>query len=63
MAKNGYKIFDSDMHVGPFMDVLDKYLADTQRKKLAMAWEIKEERRRKLMWDNACKLYARADLQ
>ena len=28
MAKNGYKIFDSDTHVGPFMEVLDKYLTE-----------------------------------
>ena len=31
MAKNGYKIFDSDTHVGPFMDVLDKYLTETEQ--------------------------------
>jgi predicted TIM-barrel fold metal-dependent hydrolase len=30
--------------------------------KLALAWDMKEERRRKLMWDNACRLYARAGL-
>ena len=38
MAKNGYKIFDSDTHVGPFMEVLDKYVSDTERSKLA-GWE------------------------
>ena len=38
MAKNGYKIFDSDTHVGPFMEVLDKYLTDSERKRLA-GWE------------------------
>ena len=38
MAKNGYKIFDSDTHVGPFMEVLDKYLSDSERKRLA-GWE------------------------
>lgn len=31
--------------------------------KLALAWEMKEDRRRKLMWDNAVRLYARAGLQ
>jgi predicted TIM-barrel fold metal-dependent hydrolase len=31
--------------------------------KLAMAWEMSEGRRRKLMWDNAVRLYARAGLQ
>ena len=25
MARNGYKIFDSDTHVGPYVDVLDKF--------------------------------------
>jgi predicted TIM-barrel fold metal-dependent hydrolase len=38
MAKNGLKIFDSDTHVGPFMDVLDKYLSADERSKLA-DWE------------------------
>ena len=27
MAKNGYKIFDSDTHVGPFIEVLGKYVS------------------------------------
>jgi hypothetical protein len=31
--------------------------------KLALAWEMEEGRRRKLMWDNAVRLYARAGLQ
>lgn len=26
MAKNGFKIFDTDTHVGPYLDVLEKYL-------------------------------------
>ena len=38
MAKNGYKIFDSDTHVGPFMEVLDKYMTQSERAKLA-GWE------------------------
>ncbi|HZM44553.1 MAG TPA: amidohydrolase family protein [Burkholderiales bacterium] len=38
MAKNGYKIFDSDTHVGPFMDVLDKHLTAGEKAKLP-AWE------------------------
>jgi hypothetical protein len=29
---------------------------------LAMAWDFPEARRRKLMWDNAVRLYARAGL-
>lgn len=38
MAKNGYKIFDSDTHVGPYMEVLDKYLSASKRTRLA-GWE------------------------
>ena len=38
MAKNGYRIFDSDTHVGPYMEVLEKYLTDTERTRLA-GWE------------------------
>ena len=38
MAKNGYKIFDSDTHVGPYMEVLDKYLSASERTRLA-GWE------------------------
>src|SRR5262249_37403300 len=38
MAKNGYKIFDSDTHVGPFVDIIDKYLAQGEKDKLA-GWE------------------------
>ena len=30
--------------------------------KLALAWEMSDARRRKLMWDNAVRLYARAGL-
>ena len=29
MARDGFKIFDSDTHVGPSMNVLDPYLAAT----------------------------------
>ena len=38
MARNGYKIFDSDTHVGPVMDVLDKHLAAAEKAKLP-GWE------------------------
>lgn len=38
MAKNGFKIFDSDTHVGPTMEVLEKYLSDADKTKLA-GWE------------------------
>ena len=27
MAKNGYKIFDSDTHVGPQADILERYMS------------------------------------
>ncbi|MDX1484399.1 MAG: amidohydrolase family protein [Alphaproteobacteria bacterium] len=38
MAKDGFKIFDSDTHVGPFVDVLDPYLSAEAKEKLA-EWE------------------------
>ncbi len=38
MSRNGYKIFDSDTHVGPYMEVLDKYLSDSERARLK-DWE------------------------
>jgi predicted TIM-barrel fold metal-dependent hydrolase len=38
MARNGYKIFDSDTHVGPLADVLVKYLSDGEKARLA-GWD------------------------
>ncbi|MES2564210.1 MAG: hypothetical protein V4637_15995, partial [Pseudomonadota bacterium] len=38
MARNGYKIFDSDTHVGPYMEVLNQYLSASERTQLA-GWE------------------------
>ncbi len=38
MAKNGYKVFDSDTHVGPVMEVLDKYIGAAEKEKLK-GWE------------------------
>lgn len=38
MARNGFRIFDADTHVGPVMEVLEKYLTDAERAKLP-AWE------------------------
>jgi len=38
MSANGYRIFDSDTHVGPYMEVLDKYLTENERSRLS-AWE------------------------
>ncbi len=37
MAKDGYKIFDSDTHVGPLMNVLNPFMTDAERSKLD-AW-------------------------
>ncbi len=36
MAKNGYRIFDSDTHVGPFMEVLEPYLSEGEKSRLAV---------------------------
>ena len=38
MARAGFKIFDSDTHVGPFVDVLDPYLDAATKTSLA-EWE------------------------
>ncbi len=38
MAKNGFKIFDTDTHVGPVMEVLNKYISDADKTKL-VGWE------------------------
>ena len=38
MARNGYRIFDSDTHVGPYMDLLERYLARDEQARLG-AWE------------------------
>jgi len=38
MARNGYRIFDSDTHVGPYLDVLENYLTAAENSKLP-AWE------------------------
>jgi len=38
MAKNGFRIFDSDTHVGPYADILDPFIEDKVKEKLP-AWE------------------------
>jgi predicted TIM-barrel fold metal-dependent hydrolase len=38
MAKNGYRIFDSDTHVGPAADILEIYMAESERRRLD-SWE------------------------
>src|SRR5438270_7567627 len=45
MARDGYRIFDSDTHVGPYMDVLQKYLSDGEKAKLA-DWEAHKSKSR-----------------
>ena len=38
MAKGGYNVFDSDTHVGPYMEVLEKYVTHLEKTRLA-GWE------------------------
>ena len=38
MARDGFRIFDSDTHVGPSMNILDRYLASAEKARLA-DWE------------------------
>src|SRR5229473_1665980 len=38
MARDGYRIFDSDTHVGPDAAILDRYLSRAEKDRLA-AWE------------------------
>src|SRR5215469_3436560 len=38
MARDGFRIFDSDTHVGPSMNILDGYLASAEKARLA-DWE------------------------
>ena len=38
MSKDGWKIFDSDTHVGPYMEVLEPYLTQAERSRLS-AWD------------------------
>ena len=34
MSKDGFRIFDTDTHVGPSMDVLEGYMSEAERQKL-----------------------------
>src|SRR5437764_11178455 len=38
MARDGYRIFDSDTHVGPDAAILDRYLAQAEKDRLA-GWQ------------------------
>ena len=46
MAKNGYKIFDSDTHVGPQADILAQYMSTTELDRLKPFDEFKAESNR-----------------
>src|SRR3954471_24893866 len=50
MARDGYKIFDSDTHVGPIMEVLEKHMTDAERAKLP-AWEPYKNTKKKRYTD------------
>jgi predicted TIM-barrel fold metal-dependent hydrolase len=41
MAKDGFRIFDSDTHVGPVINVLDQFMTQAERKKLEGWGEFK----------------------
>ena len=38
MARGGYRFFDTDAHVGPYVDVLEPYLTAEDKARLA-GWE------------------------
>jgi predicted TIM-barrel fold metal-dependent hydrolase len=46
MAKNGFRIFDTDTHVGPSMDVLEGYMDAAEREQLAPFAEFRSTARR-----------------
>jgi hypothetical protein len=45
MARDGYRIFDSDTHVGPDAAILSRYLSEAERDRLA-GWAEYESRDR-----------------
>ena len=46
MARNGYRIFDADTHVGPTMDVLEGYLASPERAALEPLGDLRRVNKR-----------------
>jgi predicted TIM-barrel fold metal-dependent hydrolase len=60
MARDGFRIFDSDTHVGPYMDVLDRYLAAEERARLA-GWEAWKDtsRRGRVTYTRGVRRYQR----
>lgn len=38
MARNGFRIFDADTHVGPAVNIIDKYLSGSEKRRLD-SWE------------------------
>ena len=49
MARAGYKFFDTDAHVGPYVDVLDPYLSADDKKRLEAVMQMQEETMRDLL--------------
>jgi len=45
MARNGYRIFDSDTHVGPDARILASYLSEAEKERLR-SWEAYKSRDR-----------------
>ena len=46
MARNGFKVFDSDTHVGPFVDILEKYFEQKTKDTLKDWEDCKQAHRR-----------------
>ncbi len=46
MAKDGYKIFDSDTHVGPIINVLDPFMTEAEKKRLEGWSEFRVENKK-----------------
>lgn len=50
MAKNGFKIFDTDTHVPHTVEMV-------------MNWQMTDARKRKLFWENPLRYYPRCGLK
>ena len=69
--RNGYKVYDSNIHIRPGADTLEKYLSARVRElvpdlesrfpgsvDLALSWkEIDPDLMQKILWDNAIKAF------
>ncbi|MBW8906756.1 MAG: amidohydrolase [Betaproteobacteria bacterium] len=59
MARNGYRIFDSDTHVGPYMEVLERYLSDDEKQRLT-GWEaFKSKNKERVVYTKGQRRYLR----